>query len=76
MPQSRELPKHHLSAKGCPGFIVAFNTYSISENYRILLNSFFQGESQSRGPPKHHLAAEGCPGFVVEFNIIWQPKAT
>ena len=64
-----------MSAKGCPGLIVEFNTYSISGNDLILLNSFFQGESQSRGPPKLHLAAEGCPGFIMKFNINWQAMA-
>ena len=76
VPQSRGLPKHHLSAKGCPGFTVECNTYNISGNDLILLTFFLQGMSQSRGLPKHHLAAKGCLGNVVEFNIIWQPKAT
>ena len=26
----REPAEHHLAAKGCPGFVVEFNTYNIS----------------------------------------------
>ena len=43
VPQSRGIPKHHLSAKGCPGFIVEFNNYSISGDDPMSLTSLLHG---------------------------------
>ena len=36
---SRETPKHHLAGKGCPGFVVEFNTYNISGDDLMSLTS-------------------------------------
>ena len=39
----REPAEHRLAAKGCPGFVVEFNTYNISGDDHMSLTYLWQG---------------------------------